>query len=104
MATIPLLAPQTAANASPIPFDTGAYAQVVLIADNLATTETVTVYQAVTGTSTSYVPAVNASGAVASLTATLPTCILPGGSTYAITKSATAGACGVYLSPVGPSN
>ena len=103
MATITLLVPQTAALATQTPFDTGAYTQVVLSADNLATTETVTVYQAITppGGTTVYPPAVTTAGAAASLTATLPSCQLPGGLTYAFVKAITAGACGVYLTPGG---
>lgn len=102
MATIQQLAPQTGAVTVAIPFDTAAYPFVTLSADNLAGAETVTVYQAITppGGTTTYTPAVNVSGAAAGLTATLPSCDLFGGLEYAYIKSATAGACGVYLTPV----
>lgn len=102
MATILQLTPQTGAAATQIPVDAGGYAGVLLSADNLATTETVTVYQALTppGGTTTYTPAVNANGAAAVLTASLPSVALPGGLVYAFTKSATAAACGVYLSPI----
>ena len=103
MATITLLVPQTGALVTQTPFDTAAYAAVTLSADNLATTETVTVLQAITSPSggTLYSPAVNSNGAAASLTAAIPACNLPGGLVYAFTKSATAAACGVYLTPGG---
>lgn len=106
MATITLLAPQTDAVTTAIPFDTGAYAAVVVTADALASAETATIYQAITppGGTTVYVPAVTTIGTAASLTATLPACILPGGPTYALIKDETAGECGVYLSPVGRAN
>jgi parallel beta-helix repeat protein len=102
MATIQQLAPQTGAVTTAIPFDAAAYPYVTLSADNLATTETVTITQAITpaGGTTVYVPTVNVEGAVAGpLTASLPACNLPGGFVYAFTKTTTAGLCGVYLTP-----
>lgn len=103
MATIQQLAPQTGVLTTQTPFDTAAYASVTLSADLLAGAETVTVYQAITppGGTTTYTPAVNSNGAAAVLTASLSACNLPGGLEYAFVKSATAGSCGVYLTPGG---
>lgn len=92
----PILAPQTAAaNKVPIP---GTETDKILICTNgagLATTETVLLWVA-TSTNT-YAPVYDATGAQASLKATLQSILLEGGLTYFADKSVTAGACGIDI-------
>ena len=91
-ATTQLIAPQTAAIADKskrIMVPSGA--ELVLMANGLATTETFTPY---VGGSNGWTQASDSTG-LATLTATKPQMTLPGGCHYAIDKSATAGAAGL---------
>lgn len=93
MAFTPIVAVATGAQATAQPFDATNYGQVVIAADKLATTETCTLFVSVNGT---FVPMVNVLGLAGSLTATIPSIVLPGGVVYGATKQATAAACGVF--------
>jgi hypothetical protein len=93
MAFAPIVTPATAAQATPQPFDASLYSQVILAADVLAGAETCTVWVKVNGT---FVPMSNSAGTAASLTATVPAIVLPGGVIYGVTKAATVGTCGVF--------
>ena len=63
-------------------------------ADNLAGAETVTISFATENAGAVAIPKPDLSGTF-TLTATVPSCVLDGGYIYVITKSVTAGACGV---------
>lgn len=92
MAWTQLIAPTTSAVATKADVgDTSQYVSVVFGADNLATTETATIW--------GKFPSGNY-GALATLTATAGQIAFPGGGSYAVTKAATAGACGVWWSGV----
>lgn len=94
MAFSPIVAAATAAQATPQPFDATAMSQCIIAADKLASAETAAVLVLVNGT---YVPMVNTPGTGAvSLTATVPSVVLPGGCVYGCTKVLTASACGVF--------
>lgn len=95
MAFQQLIAPGTGAVSvsSATEFDGTTYNSVLFAADNLATSETAIIYVKVNG---SYKPAANTAGAAAQLSATVCSIQVPGGSIYAVSKAATAGACGVY--------
>lgn len=93
MAFATIVTPATGAQATAQPFDATAYSQVIIAADKLATTETCTIFVQVNGT---FVPMVNSAGTASSLTATVPSIVLPGGVVYGVTKQATAAACGAF--------
>lgn len=90
-----IIAPTTGAvvHGETTAFETSIYPGVMLKADVLAGAEEVDIYVAA---NTTWVLAV-VDGAVAKLTATAPSIVLPGGPRYAVAKDATAGACGVYI-------
>lgn len=94
MATSMLIPAATAAQAVQQPFNTAGQAFVIVGADNLATTETAPLWIQIGAT---YKQVTDTAGNVIQLTATIPAVQLVGGPTYAATKSATAGACGVYV-------
>ena len=95
MAQKTIIAPTTAA-ATLVSFSSqeqGMRAPVVISADALATTETVSVF-VLAGSAWVAVP--DGIGSTVTLTATNPMVALTPGPKYAVTKSTTAGACGVY--------
>lgn len=94
MATSTLIPATTAAQAVQQPFPTVGSAFVIVGADNLATIETAPLWILIGAT---YKPIIDATGTVVTLTAAIPYIQLPGGPIYAATKSATAGACGIYV-------
>ena len=98
MATITLIRPQTGSGSSAI-ISTGNYERFYIVGSVLAGAETVTVNtilpDGVAAVATQDVN--NSTG----LTATNPTRVYFGGPDIQVSKSATAGACGVYLIPVG---
>lgn len=67
----------------------------VIAADNLAGAEEVDIFIYVNG---GWETATDADGNAVKLTATIPTLTLVAGPRYAVTKDATAGACGVFVS------
>ncbi len=94
MAQSTLIPAATAAQNTQQPFNTAGASFVIVAADNLATTETAPLWILVGST---YKQVTDTAGNVIQLTATIPAVQLIGGPTYAATKSATAGACGVYV-------
>ena len=91
-----IIAPATAA-ATLVSFSSqeqGLRAPITISADALATTETVAVYVKVGST---WIAVPDGLGGTAKLTATSPILALNAGPTYALTKSITASACGVYV-------
>lgn len=100
MAFQQVIAPTTSAVSTKADLpDSSLWPSIVIAADNLATTEVFTVfYKLPTG---NYAPAPNQAGTAAGGTATVAGVVLPGGPQYAVTKSATAGACGVYFTGCG---
>ena len=97
---ITLILPATGGSTSPV-ISTGNYERFYLAASVLATTETVTV-NVVLPDGVAVVSPLDVNG-TAGLTATNPIRVFFGGPDITVTKSATAGACGVYLIPVGKS-
>lgn len=97
-----MVSPQTAAvaNTASTGVDATGYREVVIHADNLATTEEVDIYMNSNG-SKKPVYNYNASAA-AVLTATAPAIALLGGLEYFVAKDATAGSCGVYATCISP--
>lgn len=90
MAYQPLISPTTGAVSTKADLpDTSAFPTINIVADALATTETFTVY--------AKLPSGNY-GVVGSGTATAGQVTLPGSGSYAVTKAATASACGVWWS------
>lgn len=91
MAWTQLIAPTTSAVGTKADLgDTSAYKNILIAADVLATTEVFTVYAKLP--SGNYQPLTTG-------TATAGQVTLPGGGSYAVTKAATAGACGVWWTP-----
>jgi len=78
-------------------FDAALYSSVTISADNLAGVEEVDIYEAAGNT---WKIATDGTGTAYKLTATVTSWNLIGGKTYAVSKDATAGACGVYAHPV----
>lgn len=93
MASVDLIA-ATTASATKVPVDVQNYDSVIFTAAGLAGAETATIFIQSAG---SWVSAVNALGAAASLTATLPMLVLPGGGRYAVDKAATASPASVSV-------
>src|ERR1700679_2355265 len=77
---------------SPIPTDM--YDSLVVSADNLGSGETVNILMVAGSTN---LQVLFPDGTVATLTPTIQGCALSGGPSYVFVKSATAGACGVYI-------
>jgi hypothetical protein len=90
----PVIAPQTGAVVSQI-WDATACDNITVSADFLAGGETVTL-QVVAGDTFKQITDIY--GTVVNLTATISSVALEGGARYVFTKSATASACGVYVS------
>jgi hypothetical protein len=67
---------------------------VTVSADNLATTEECDLWIMAGAT---WKAVTDTSGTAQKLTASIPALVLEAGPTYAVTKDATAGACGVYV-------
>lgn len=91
--TFEVIFPQTAA-ATSNPYDASNYDTIVVSADNLAGGETVTL-QVIAGVTPVQVAQLD--GTPVNLTATVPSVVLEGGTSYQFVKSATAGLCGVYV-------
>jgi hypothetical protein len=99
MATVQVIAPITGSSTVTSP-STLNYERVVFAASVLATTESVIVNVVLPdGVSVAVAPDVN--GVYTGLTATNPVRTYFGGPEYQLVKASTAGACGVYLIPVG---
>lgn len=88
----PLISPKTAAETQQL--NTYNDDHCAIWADNLAGAETVTISFATENAGAVAIPKPDLSGTF-TLTATVPSCVLDGGYIYVITKSVTAGACGV---------
>ena len=94
MAQSTLIPPATAAQNTPQPFNSAGSSFVIVGADNLATTETAPLWIQIGST---FKQVTDTAGNIITLTASIPAVQLIGGPVYAATKSATAGACGVYV-------
>lgn len=105
MAKMTVIPPQTAAESTGVVVDSGNLGaqDIIISADNLATTEEVDV-EVYVGNDT--YKAYRSGGAVVVLTATEYVKTLPAGPTYRLKKDATAGACGVIIqwSPISRRN
>lgn len=97
MAFAQLIAPTTAGVGTAVDTDATFYHQVIIAADTLAGAEVAGIFVKVNG---KYVSLGNTAGTAIGLTATVSAVLLPGGVTYGVTKGATVGACGVYITGV----
>lgn len=100
MPQIQVIASQTAAVTAKATVESGSYQTITISADNLAGVETADIFVNVGGT---WKTLVDATGTAVKLTASITFQCLEGGPTYGVTKTATAGSCGVFadLHPAG---
>lgn len=91
----PIILPTTDLVSTLQPFESNGARSIVIAASSLQGTELVDLFMDVGGT---WVPLNDLSGSTVRLTAVVPMLVLEGGPRYAVTKTNTSTACGVFVS------